>query len=351
MKNPFGTPLSGNLDHVFTVPLAEGNTGDVILGDLKQAFGGTSFTNLIFPGYTLVTDALSDIHLQKFAAEDAKVVLSTRAENQPFVSTGRFYLIPEAEGPVIDTDLVSPGFQGTIAGQITVNGVVRNFQIVVRKGFSSEGPHVVVGGTNVVARLRGQQRLKHFGFPGADGQKLVVDGNFGQRSQEATRLFNAALHHQPKDPTDATELLLANEYGPGTLNSTAAPRWRRFEADPGITFVPPDSETCIALGLLPNCTNPELWGTSWARNILRSAGSARLLAVQSPLKLLYISPAVGGETAIDESTDARKTLRAARLGSEFDGGRELAFDVPTDENLNQVFYKTRIVPGYPNRVA
>ena len=350
LKDPFGMPLTGNLEATYTAVM-EGRTGDVIQVDLKKAFGGTDFTNLTFPGYTLVTDSIGDVHLQQFAAEDAKVVLSTRAENQPFASTGRFYLVPEATGPVIDTDLNSPGFQGTILGQVTVNGAVRSFQIDVTRGYSTAGQHIVTGGTSLVARLRAQQRLKHLGYPSADGQPLVVDGIYGERTGEAVRLFNAAVHHQEKNPTDATELLFANEYGPGTLNSSAAPRWVKLAPSSGVDFVSADDATCVALGQATGCTNPELWGTSWAAGILIDAGRRRIAASQTPLSFLYASTFVGGETAISATPANNATLRVARQGNVFDGGREMAFDVVTDEFLDQPFYKTRPVVGNPVKVA
>ncbi len=350
LKNPFGTPVTGNLEAMYTA-LMEGRTGDVIEVDLKKAFGGTTYTNLTFPDYTLVTDSLGDIHLTQFAAEDAKVVLSTRANDEPFASRGRFYLVPEAAGPVIDSDVTSPGFQGMILGHVTVDGAVRSFQLDVQRGYSTAGQHMVTGGTSLVARLRAEQRLKHFGYPSANGQLLDVDGVYDQRTQEAVRLFNAAVNHQEKNPADATELLFANEYGPGTLNSSAAPRWGKLVPSSGVNFVSVDNATCVALGLTAGCTNPEVWGTSWAAGILLDAGRKRVAASQTPLPFLYASTFVGGETGILATPANTATLRVARAGNVFDGGREMAFDVVTDEFLDQPFYKTRLVAGNPVKVA
>ncbi|MEQ1829807.1 MAG: S8 family serine peptidase, partial [Pirellula sp.] len=226
LRSPSGTPLTGNLDHFFKIATAEGRTGDVIEVDLKLLLGGTSFSNLEFPGYTLVVDALDDIHLQKFGSDDAKIVTTFRTHGIPTSQTGRFYLVPKTVGNVLDDDQASAGFQGTLAGRATIDGQLRDFQIVVNKGYSSEGPHAVVSGPSVLARMRAQQRLKHLGFYDLNQTELFVDGNWGPESKKAARLFNAALNGTQMNPTDPTVLEKANEYVPSTLNSLTAPRWQ-----------------------------------------------------------------------------------------------------------------------------
>jgi subtilisin family serine protease len=202
LRSPFGTPLAGSPDEFFTVGAAEGRTGDVIEVDLKQILGGSNFSELTFPDYTQVVDPLTDIHLQKSSIGFAKLVMPTRVDGTVFTQTGRFFLVPNTVANLEDSNSNLPGFQGAIAGRVKIDNEIRDFQVIVTKGYSTEGPHAVVAGTSVLERMRAQQRLKHFGYHSLNEPELFVDGDWGPHSKEAARLFNAALNNTAKDPAD-----------------------------------------------------------------------------------------------------------------------------------------------------
>ena len=278
----------------------------------------------------------------------AQVFLSDRVTNQNFANTGQFYFVPEAVDDSIGSG-VGQGFQGVVNGQVLVNGVVRNFKIQVGDGYSTEGQNQVRGGTGVLAVMRQQQRLKYLGYPGKNQQPLKVDGDPGNAANDsntrhAIRLFNATVRGNPqKRPADATNRGFNESIDLTYINSNAAPRWQAIAITPGINFVTPAVNECQALGLGTTCTNPELYGTNWLNDVLVSAGSLTVSTGGTPLPVRYASLKAGGETAIDPMVE--RQLAAMRTGPVFDGGMDVAIDLPTDDLLISPFFQTRLVGG------
>ena len=138
------------------------------------------------------------------------VYLSNYVTNQSFATAGVFYFVPAASGNLLDGN-VAQGFQGTIQGQVTINGVVRPFKIHVEEGYSTSGPGVVSSGTSILAVMRQQQRLNFLGFPGRNGQALSVDGQIGSATTDgntryAIRLFNASVRGTPQHGLRASSI-------------------------------------------------------------------------------------------------------------------------------------------------
>jgi hypothetical protein len=143
-----------------------GRTGDIIAVDLKDAFGDATFTdlNLALFGVQTEVDERGDLVLRgSDGVSFGKVALSERVDGTPFVSSGRFYFIPETAGDnlgIEDEDRSSRGFQGLVLGHVTVDGVEQEFQIAVLSGYSitkynspqkGDGNHAALG--NVISHL------------------------------------------------------------------------------------------------------------------------------------------------------------------------------------------------------
>jgi hypothetical protein len=210
LKSPFGTPLAGATDHFFKITSGEGRTGDVIHVDLKQSLGGTAFLLPTFNSLTVQVDAEGDFHLFQGTEEIGELLFSDHFEatqvgvpGPAFLNTGRMLFIPESAKPIADSQPQARGFQGTIQGQLMVDGVSRTFEIVVGENFSTEGPNAVTSNQ----ALRIQQRLKFLGFPGTDGKVVQPTGMTDANTQYAIRLFNAAVRGTtPTAPTDPADL-------------------------------------------------------------------------------------------------------------------------------------------------
>jgi hypothetical protein len=345
LRSPFDVAASGNLQHSFKIRNAQGLTGDVIAVDLSAL--GTGFSNLDFTPLTTTTDSLNDIHLIQAGVEElGKIVLSDRAEGEPFSTTGRFYLIPEAVDIPVDDDVAAAGFQGTLQGSVTVDGTVHQFEISAEDGFSKTGNAAVTFGTSFVENLRVQQRLRYLGFPGKNGELLTVDGQLGAQTQHAVRLFNSAVHGTSQvRPTDPVQQELSERIDLSYVNSDRAPQWQRLQPVAGVEFGTPDDVVCGRLGLSDGCENPEVYATNWAADVLAATGQAAMTAGATPLRFRHASLKAGGETGIDEffrpGLPQFETYRDSRLGPPHDGGMQLSFDVGTNDILNPPFYKER----------
>ncbi len=212
-----------------------------------------------------------------------------------FAQSGRLYFAPSLDDDVpgdVNPDL--PGFQGTFTGRYQVNGQVKTFTVVVGddEPMAALQPHPVSGdGASLLDRLRIQQRLKHLGYPGPDGQPLVVTGQWNDASRHAVGLFNAVVVDGQGQSRQLQESeRLADVDAVNWLNALDAPRW--MELADGDGYILRDD-----LGELPE----ERWAGSWLAGLLHATGQLWLERRGDDEPLLHVVQAspVGGGPASD----------------------------------------------------
>ena len=215
-------------------PVFFGRTGDLVTIDLRQAFGGSAFGDLQFAPV-----GRGEVRSSGFFGEG------------DFADTGRFYFAPDV-GPEQATsrgDRVGKGFQGTLGGTATVDGVVRPFTVTVGPQYSAAGPDAVPRADDRLSRARQQHRLNYLGFPARGGEPLSISGFFGPETTSAVRLFQASLFNT--NPSRQP-----GNFGPQTTawaNALNAPRWlERVESRP----------------------RSERWATNWAIDTIAAANAA-----------------------------------------------------------------------------
>ena len=219
--------------------------------------------------------------------------------------------------------------------------VNRDFRILVDQGFSTSGQNSV---GSSFGTLRTQQRLKHLGFPGANGQLIATTGQADDDLQYAIRLFNAAIRGTSpvlSEDTQGDDLSAANSIDKRFINSQSAPHWTLLNTN-GITFEP--SIICSLVGQPDSCQNSEVWGTNWTGELIDRLHDEAIINAIPPLPVLYASPPAGGKIEVANKSNIDLTSDAsarARSGELFDAGREVAFDLPTSEIASRSFFKTR----------
>ncbi len=158
------------------------------------------------------TDENGDLHLFQDGKEIGMIFLAERAEGPDavFLKTGRFFFVPESAAVLDQTKPNQRGFAGLLNGSSEIDGVSRSFKIIVDEGFSTEGQNSV--GTSF-GTLRLQQRLKHLGFPGANGQTLETTGISDDNLLHAIRLFNSAIRGtRPQVRSNTDPKMLVSEH-------------------------------------------------------------------------------------------------------------------------------------------
>ncbi|QDU34844.1 hypothetical protein KS4_29200 [Poriferisphaera corsica] len=243
-----------------------GRTGDVIAIDLAAAFGsGSNFTGLTFnnaPGFDVPS--------------------TTNWTGASFTNTGKFFIVPDAVGTTSnDLNLNAKGFQGTLTGNVLVDGVQKSFEVTVREGYTGAGRGAVVDADDKVSVAGQQHRLNYFGYPRQGGDSLVVDGDYGPSSTSAVKLFQASFSNSKPANMDGV-------VGPNTtawLNAANAPSWvELIDPDPqtgyfsinngngNFDILPGrDPGTGARSGATPQ---PERWATSWTVDTIVAASAA-----------------------------------------------------------------------------
>jgi subtilisin family serine protease len=115
-----------------------GGEGDVVAIDFKKDRGGTTFELVDLPNWTA----------------NARLFASS------FETSGQLSIVP------------NPGFTGAIHGRVRINGQEQLVIVNIRPGYSTHGDNAVRVGNSDLDLLRLQQRLRYFGYRGADGQPL-----------------------------------------------------------------------------------------------------------------------------------------------------------------------------------
>jgi peptidoglycan hydrolase-like protein with peptidoglycan-binding domain len=258
-----------------------GRSGDAIeinLGALPDISPGSTFGGLNTSGLSGHTVLTSDTLL-----------------GLSFASTGRLWVFPNParNTPALgDVDAAARGFQGALSGSVLVYGVERGFSITVRPGYTGSGAGSVGQSSeslddatnNPLFVAQQQQRLRYLGFVPQGGAQLAVDGDFGPRTDQATRTFQAAF----VGGYNTTQADVDGIIGPNTagwLNAANAPFWEELiDPDPqrpgtfstntmigNFDIYPsPDPGTGNRTGLTPQA---ERFATSWTNDLIEK-GSA-----------------------------------------------------------------------------
>ena len=239
---------------------ASGLLGDVVTIDLR-ALGVTGVD-----GFTL-NDEMTSTNpsipaSHRDHANDSGYIAMSEDTDQRLHDDGICYYVPVATG---QSELRFWGHVEGAEDDYERASVVVRLQI--EDGYSTEGRDIVSFGTQRLDSYRQQQRLHYFGFPDPQGNSLEVDGARGPSLDWATGLFCHALDHR----LAATPFALAQftEQGRTFINARNAPRWEELLPGPGYVILPMEG----------GAPQTERWGTSWAREVIQTAGASYLIAV------------------------------------------------------------------------
>jgi len=273
-----------------------GRSGDLIEIDFSRVPG-------VGPGASFA-------HLQTPAAHT--VLTSDDLGGGPFSESGLMWFAPNnnpsARGG--NTNPNERGYQGTINGSITIDGVLRTYAITVQPGYTGAGRGAVQQSLEGLNRnntplyvAQQQQRLNYFGFVGIGSVRVATTGVFDNRTDEALRTFQAAFVGGLNTGQNNVDGII----GPNTvswLNAANAPKWERLiDPDPpqgmfsvnnmvGDFDILPgrDPGTGIRTGQTPQF---EDHGTSWSLEIIRQ-GSAAARAATGRTQLINAISAPDG---------------------------------------------------------
>ncbi len=171
-----------------------GGQGDVIAIDLRRDRGGTTFELVDLANWTA----------------HARVFTSSASGTETFASTGRLYVAPHTS------------YTGTITGRVKIDGQEQIVAVHVREGISTRGDHAVRPGNTDLDILRLQQRLRYFGYRGADGELPDLTRQWDDNTLWAVGLFNAAM----TGGTVVPSAVVRRDF----INSPDTPKW--IELDP-----------------------------------------------------------------------------------------------------------------------
>lgn len=182
---------------VETAPLTltvDGNLGDVVTVDLIQLFRDAA-------GMEWKDVGVDPTSFKLLATTNEKGMVAKIDDWESQLSTeGKFYYVPKVSGkpqmfgvfgPRAEVGLGESDLMITAASD---NGAVTiPIKLRIGDGYSTTGNDVVDGaGTTKLDIYRQQQRLAYFGYPGAGGLPLEVDGLTGNDTNHAKRMFNVA---------------------------------------------------------------------------------------------------------------------------------------------------------------
>jgi hypothetical protein len=296
-----------------------GKTGDVVLVDAK-ASGGTSFE--------LLTTALPYV----------TIVTSDQLGEGAFKDTGRFYIVPNPTGPL------SLPFEGVITVRMRIDGIREQaFEIEITKGVSYIGSNAVTFGSSPLDILRLQQRLRHLGYPGANGQPLQLTAQFDANTKWAIGLFNAAVTGSSHSPNETN---IRRDF----INSPDAPRWIELQPDgpDGPGGQPGHNQLQDGFYIYPNTdgtAQSDRWATDLVEKLVQSVQIGTLqddgkesdlgsIGIQERLELRKASPQQGGDVAGD-----------AELGADHQAGLTLDIETSALNSPDDPFYATVLVNG------
>jgi hypothetical protein len=252
-----------------------GRSGDAIevnFAALPGVAAGSTFSNLNVTGFGPHTVLTSDTLI-----------------SQPFSSAGRLWVCADpardtaAEG---DTNIVARGFQGTLSGSLTINGVSKTFSVTVAPGYTGSGAGAVnynyeqYGGSSnkPLDVAQQQQRLRYLGFVSEGGDAVAVDGQFGPKTDTAFRTFQGVyIGGYNTTQSDADGIVGPN--ATAWLNSANAPMWGELvDPDPQTPGTWSTSRMIGDFDILPGVDsngqrtgytkNQERFGSSWSMDLI-----------------------------------------------------------------------------------
>ncbi len=281
-----------------------GKAGDVITIDLKLLFQdelGLSFTAL-----------------QLLNNSSGKIVLPESLSDQPFSGSGKFYFAPSA------------GYTGTSDFSVMIDGNSKTIHLSVMPGFSTAGPQAVTFGSMSLDILRVQQRLRFFGYVGADGQAPILNGTLDENTRWAIGLFNSAMTGLPHNPS-------ATAIRRDFINALDTPHW--------IEFVPSTINSTPNDGFyihsnLDGTEQSERWASDFAQQFVDSE-SIRSLPDNG-------QPAGVGSIAQQERVELRRASRqqGGELGEPngaHHGGLNLDIETPATNTPTTPFFAVETV--------
>lgn len=134
-------------------------------------------------------------------------------------------------------------------------------KVSVTDGFSTSGDDKVTTGKDKIDIYRQQQRLAYLGFPGSNGNPLVVDGQSGGNTTWAIRLFNSVVSSSSKF---LNETSFSKDNAKQLINATNAPRWNELT-----------SASIPRVGIVQG-SPIELWASNWTYDVLQSVVPSNL---------------------------------------------------------------------------
>ncbi len=279
-----------------------GRSGDGITLDFGRLPGvnpGAAFTNLDLSAFGSHVGLTSDV-----------------LEGTAFAQTGRLFVFADNDrgpGRGGDTDPDAPGYQGTFAGSVDIDGVTHDFSVTVQPGYTGVGRGAVgqslerLGGTsnNPLFVAQQQQRLAYLDFQRDGGGNPDITGTFDTATDEALRTFQAAF----VGGLNTTQNSVDGIVGPttaGWLNAGNAPRWERLLPNADISSV----------------SSFEPYATSWAVELILAAATDAKAATGIDQRVTALSTFDGyGSSAIHSThragmdIDLGIPLEARNLGN------------------------------------
>ena len=165
----------------------------------------------------------------------------------------------------------------------------------IGSGFSSDLADLVRPVEYRIDAMRQQQRLRYLGYRDYDGERLVVDGIVGTRTEHVTGLFNAAIADANHSSQPAVDLTY--------INSKQAPSWKQLSTF-GIGYV--------------DTTAGQNWATNWALEIIEAAGLK--LAGGPTLQVDQLSLVSGGPISNFVNHQSGRDIDILAAASEVDAG-------------------------------
>ncbi len=256
-----------------------GRSGDAIeinLAALPGVSGGSAFSNLNLAGFA-----------------GHSVLTSDLLANQPFESSGRFWVFPDPArntSRLGDANGNARGFQGTLSGSLLVNGEPKTFSVTVQPGYTGSGLGSVGQSLEALGRAANnplyvaqqQQRLRYLGFVSEGGAPVAVNGNFGPETDTALRTFQGAFI----GGINTTQANADGIIGPttaGWLNAQNAPIFQEI--------TPTAAYTVSAVS--------ERFATSWTLDLIAKGSAMAKAATGITQRVTALSTADGyGSSAI-----------------------------------------------------
>jgi uncharacterized repeat protein (TIGR01451 family) len=275
----------------------DGLLGDVIKIDLRKQKG--------------------DLTLKSLPDASKGKLIDEKGENATTGVTYKvLYYVPKVTGSIQTYGRDRSGDLGL--GQVTFDVEDQDnksitVQVSITDGFSTSGDNIVKTGTGKLDIYTQQQRLAYLGFPGSNGNALVVNGQSDNNTSWATQLFNIVV--DGRTLSQRGRISGQSKTLKTYINAANAPEWVSLNGIDNFTFV----------------STPRRFGANFSGNVIQGAITTVGTNQQST-----------GVSGRNGSGDPSKT---------HDGGRGVDIDTPGREiTVNsiphgQLFFGERQING------